>query len=312
MPWMGKCLGFKVRKILPLLLLVVLFVLPAVSSTLKDEQHRATLTIIVAFDGKRAGCSATAIAPHVVLTAQHCDIDGGTLYFNQDTPPYQRGQTVTEKYFDKNDHMLMVVPGVEFKHFVRYDAGKIRSARQGEYVYLWGNPALLMDQYREGYATGTVNFRVNGDVNAEGPFTMLAVPIVGGDSGSAVFSGVDGQLVGITTWGIAGGKFLGSYPLQFTQSQIDQAVGQGNFVYLPEPIKSAAKAPPKVFVNIDTTRVEKLMAIFVGLFAIPMSVKALSSLVKLFRLAVRKATVCIKGIASIWRSFRKKKRNGRK
>jgi hypothetical protein len=68
--------------------------------------------------------------------------------------------------------------------------------------------------------------------------------VVGGDSGSAIFSAEDGQLVGITTWGLNYGMFLGSYPLMFTQEQIDQATGHGMFVYIPD-------TRPQVMVNVE-------------------------------------------------------------
>ena len=247
-----------------------------VSPEVKAEQHRAALTIVMINPNKaddRAGCSATAIAPHVILTAEHCNIEDGLLYLNQNSKPFTMGLEVKEKYFDKNDHMLLVVPGVEFKHFIDYDASKVRKSAQGEHIYFYGNPDLMMDQYREGYASGVMNFKDSEkDVNAAGPFMMFAVSLVPGDSGSAVFSERDGQLLGITTWGIADGKFLGSYPLQFTQAQIDQAEGIGNFVYIPDtrPRVNVAISPPRSAIKIvDTTfPLTALFAVFLILFTL--------------------------------------------
>ena len=238
---------------------------PESLAALKLEQHKAAHTIILKNSGTKipkssektsnitpddaAGCSATAIGEHVLLTAQHCDIKDGLLYLDQDHAG-QKPIKISEKYYDKNDHMLLVVPDVTFKYYVKYDASKVRSADQGEHVYLFGNPALIMDQYREGYATGITQIPGNempDEVNASGPFTMMSLSIVGGDSGSSVYSSVDGQLVGITTWGINGGMFLGSYPLIFSQAQVDQALGQGTFVYAPEP---AQPVQPVIVVNV--------------------------------------------------------------
>ena len=237
--------GKSVKKFLSLAILVLAIASIAsaqVSSEVKAEQHKATVEIVMAQGREGAGCSATAISEHVLLTAQHCDIDGGLLYLNQNSRPFTNGQTVTEKYYDNNDHMLLVVPSVSFKHFVTYDASKVREITQGEHLYLWGNPSLIMDQYREVYATGSTV--ANGDlpVNADGKFELTSGPVVGGDSGSAIFSDEDGQLVGITTWGVFGGMFIGSYPLRFTQAQVNQAEGKGAFVYLPD-------TRPQVIVN---------------------------------------------------------------
>jgi hypothetical protein len=266
-----------VRKLFSFVLLatVVQAFASAPAADFKAQQHKATITIVMSDkdDARSAGCSATAIAPHVILTAEHCNVKDGRLYLNQNDKPFENGLKITEKYFDHNDHMLMVVPGVEFKHFVVYNAAKIRSAKQGEHVYLWGNPALMMDQYREGYVSGTMHFsnkELGNQINASGNFTMLAVPVVGGDSGSAVFSADDGQLVGITTWSIFNGKFLGSYPLQFTQEQIDQAMGRGNFVYVPQvesPETKITVLGPKV--TVDTVPLTRLFVVFLVLFALP-------------------------------------------
>lgn len=242
-----------------------------VSPAVKEEQHRAALTIVMINPEnaeERAGCSATAVAPHVILTAEHCNIENGLLYLNQNSKPFTMGLEVKEKYFDKNDHMLLVVPGAEFKHFINYDVSKVRKSIQGEHIYFYGNPDLMMDQYREGYASGFMNFKDSEeDVNAAGPFMMFAVSLVPGDSGSAVFSEVDGQLIGVTTWGIADGKFLGSYPLQFTQSQIDQAEGKGNFVYIPDT-RPRVEVRPLVRVVDMSFPLTVLFAVFLTVFTV--------------------------------------------
>lgn len=229
------------KRILAVLLFALSLALPAVAQITDARrvlQHKAAHTIVMRSAlGKAAGCSATAINEHVLLTAQHCDVKDGFIYLDQEIAG-QRPVKVSEKYYDKNDHMLLVVPGVTFKYFVKYSASATRIAVQGEHLYLFGNPDLMKDQYREGYVTGAMNFPASllaaAELNAGGDFTMMAIPIIGGDSGSSVYSANDGQLVGITTWGINDGMFLGSYPLHFTQEQIDQASGEGTFVYAPE------------------------------------------------------------------------------
>jgi Trypsin len=252
------------KKFLALLVLVVASIASAqVAPAVKSEQHKATIEIVMKSDKDGAGCSATAISEHVLLTAQHCDVSDALLYLNQNSRPLTNGQVVTEKYYDGNDHMLLVIPSVSFKHFVTYDASKVREITQGEHLYLWGNPSLIMDQYREVYATGSM--LVNGDlpINASGKFEMTSGPAVGGDSGSAIFSEVDGQIVGITTWGMFDGMFIGSYPLRFTQAQVDQAEGKGAFVYLPDTrpqiiVKQAA--PVSSGPDIDLSVIEFSLA----------------------------------------------------
>jgi len=213
-------------------------------SNLRSEQHKATVTIIMSNEAKHegAGCSATAIAEHVLLTAEHCNIDGGVLYLNQTARPFSHPLEVSEKFFDHQDHMLLVLPGVSFKHFAVYDPDTYKPFVQGDHYYFWGNPALLADQYREGYVTGRVIDPLEpGEIDVVSPFLLLSGPVVGGDSGSAIFR-TDGNLAGVLTYGVFNGLFAGVYPLAFTADQVAQAEGRGKFVYTPETSKPVGTA----------------------------------------------------------------------
>ena len=286
---------FLQNAVLAILLCASMFAAPLPARKL--EQHKATMTIVMVNEAEHegAGCSATAIAPHAILTAEHCNVNKGMLYINQPHRPFTMGLVVNEKYFDNNDHMILVVPGVEFKHYIKYEADKVHALEQGEHVYLFGNPDLMADQYREGYVMGTMLFRGSDEVvNASGKFHLIAAPVVGGDSGSAVFAEEDGELVGITTWGIEGGLFLGSYPLQFTQSQIDQAEGVGNFVYVPDTRPqvnvSIAAAKPIVKVYNDNTTLAALFAMFIFFFFIPLFYSTTKKLLQLLWKGIKVAS----------------------
>jgi len=156
---------------------------------------------------------------------------------------------VSEKYYDHQDHMLLVVPGVSFKHFALYDPSTYSPFVQGDKYYMWGNPGLITDQYREGYVTGSVmpidDERDAEDIDVVSPYAMLSGPVAGGDSGSAVFR-ADGKLAGVLTYGIDFGMFSGVYPLAFTSAQVDQAEGRGTFVYLPDtrPVTNVTVTTP--------------------------------------------------------------------
>jgi hypothetical protein len=216
------------------------------TTPLKTEQHKAAHTIIMTnrATGQGAGCSATAISEHVLLTAKHCDIAGGLLYLDQTAAPLVHPLKISDKIMDHQDHMLLVVPGVTFKNFVHLGLSA-KPLQSGEHYYLWGNPALIADQYREGYVTGTVTPAADSSDSEEldviSPFVMLSGPVVGGDSGSGIYGG-DGRLCGVLTYGIYGGAFAGVYPITFTPDQLAQALGIGTFVYEPEVV------PPTVVV----------------------------------------------------------------
>jgi hypothetical protein len=262
-----------VRKILLPLLFAALPLFA--QSSLKAEQHASTYTILMIGKDK-AGCSATAISEHVLLTAEHCNLPDAVLYLNQ-VENLANPLSIAERYFDHNDHMLLVLPGVSFKHVVHYDPATYAPAKMGEHVYLWGNPALVRDQYREGYMTGEAFFPTDESIDAGGSVSMFAVPTVGGDSGSAIFSADDGRIVGITTYGIFSGKMSGSYPLRFTAEQVAQAKGIGNFVYLHN---ATAPAATQVKVNVtneiktDSQKLAQILTVLVGLYALSLFCKA--------------------------------------
>ena len=250
--------------VLMLALTVSLAAAPAKLPTLKEVEHKSMYAIIMdngktGEDRDASGCTAYAISEHVLLTAEHCNQNGGSLYLNPEkidghwdrTRPLQ----VSAKYFDHEDHMLLVVPRATFKYHINYDPDTYAPPKAGDFVYFWGNPNLIHDQYRSGYMMGKMpSAGLDSDVDAGGLIYLFAVPVVGGDSGSSVFS-KDGRLVMIVTYGIDNGQVMGGYALAFSSEQIAQAEGRGSVTIAPDtrtiinimppaPIDPAPVAPP--------------------------------------------------------------------
>jgi hypothetical protein len=241
-----------------------------VSPEVKEEQHRATVTIVMKGKTEGAGCSATAIAEHVLLTAEHCDIPDGVVYLNQTEAPFIHPLEVSDRIFDKQDHMLLVLPQVSFKHTIPYDPNNYVPLKKGDHYYLWGNPGLIPDQYREGYVTGSFTPPKDSlEADVQSPFALISGPVVGGDSGSAIFTS-DGHLAGVLTWGIFGGSFAGIYPLAFTTDQLNEAKGMGNFVYIPDtrPISKVTVLPTPVSVIQSAESAEIYLEMIVLMFAV--------------------------------------------
>ena len=135
--------------------------------------------------------------------------------------------TITSKTYDNQDHVLYVISGITFQNTIMLTA-HVRVPRQGEKSYQWGNPGGVRDLYREGLVIGSMPNPTpdpeDGErVNATGTVYLIAEPVVGGDSGSAIFSMEDGQLIGVLTYGIDGGQIAGVYAVVFTQAQLDAA-----------------------------------------------------------------------------------------
>jgi hypothetical protein len=205
---------------------------------LQQEQHKAMHEIIMV-DRDENGvilggglCTAYAVGPHTLLTAEHCnDASTDQIYVDptdkdavrNNTAPYL---TVVSRTFDKQDHMLLDLKGANFKYTIYLgpsEAGQPRLPKQGEKTYQWGNPQGIRDQFREGLVMGSIpisDLKDMDGVDATGPLYLVQEVVIGGDSGSSVFSQDDGQLIGIVTFGIDDGVVMGTFPIQFTGAQI--------------------------------------------------------------------------------------------
>ena len=237
----------KILKVLTsVALMMAIAVTPAFAfniAKVKVKQHAAMHVIVMVErdqDGKvvRGGlCTAYAVGPHTLLTAQHCDAKSNAVYVDtNDKTAIKENRvmsyTITDKLYDGHDHMLLDVSGVYFKDTIQL-SDHVRTPVQGEHTYTWGNPAGIRDQYREGVVTGVLPSLAHdndgGDDDDEmkipdAPLYLIQEPSVGGDSGEAIFGEHDGQLIGITTFGIFDGQFVGAYAIVFNQAQINQSL----------------------------------------------------------------------------------------
>lgn len=213
-------------------LLAMLLVTPAIApakigNDAREKQHAAFHWIAMQTADEAAGCTAYAIAPHVLLTAQHCDLSDGKLFVDPlgahgNESQVNRAVPIAEKVYDNRDHMLLVVPTENFEHVIKYEPEKYRPAVQGEDVYFWGNPEWFHDMYHRGYMMGLI-LLPDTDAAPAAPLYVFDVNGNHGDSGSAIFSARDGRIVSIVTYGLQDGKYIGGYLLNFTEDQVKQA-----------------------------------------------------------------------------------------
>lgn len=159
--------------------------------------------LVLTFEG--GSCSATAIRPHVILTATHC-LHGGAIA--ADGGPL----TVKRRIDDGNDHTLLIVAQT-----FGANAQFAPMPKAGAVVRVTGNPAEL----RALYAQGTVAGDYQGDA-------LLNLPIFFGDSGAAVLDDrgcIVGVISGIRV--LAGGGVIEEWaetkPLRFTPAQWSEA-----------------------------------------------------------------------------------------
>jgi Trypsin len=204
------------RKLTSLLLTLTLLVGSSFARTwsdLENLQRRAEHWIIMKNVERAAGCTATAVSPDTLLTAHHCDLDGAKIYIDNSLA----GHDIVQKIYDDHDSMLLVLAGEPFKVYVPIvHAADYRGPVQGERVYFWGNPHGVRNQYRSGYMTGAT---IDEDFKAI--LFICATPVQSGDSGSSIY-GSDGRLLGVVTYGIFNGQFMGFFPIHFSEAQLQQ------------------------------------------------------------------------------------------
>jgi len=180
--------------------------------SLTDEQ------LFPSADGKGA-CSASALGPHALLTAQHCDVGEEYLTVDLELSP----RKIVGRITDGEDHIIFLVNGSKFKATMaaEYDPTTYALPTVGEKVFLFGDGrAMYPPQYRNGYYTGTAKIE-DGDASKDPDVFLFDLNIIPGDSGSAVY-GDGGKLVTLITYSM-GGKFAGCYKMAFTEAQIAQA-----------------------------------------------------------------------------------------
>lgn len=164
----------------------------------EEFQHAATHHIHMDNVLEGAGCSATAVGPHTLLTAGHCLIPSREITIDSDTAK------VVSVDFDSNDHLLIRVD----QTFKAYLPISPRALAEDETVHMWGNPGRSRDVYRIGKFE-----RVE-----DGTLNLFLMPGGPGDSGSGIFD-VNGKLVAVLSVGNQSGE-VGGFAIDFTPEQI--------------------------------------------------------------------------------------------
>ena len=157
-----------------------------------------------------AECSATAIGPHALLTASHCECATNKIVVDG---VYAQ---IVGTLRDEEDHTIYLLTGITFQEWYAEPLPVDLPLSVGDEVLIFGNPVPFRDMLRHAYVSGT---------DGPGPSIMfLDGNIRNGDSGAGVFS-PDGKLLGVVSVNAMAGNniYAGIYPMKFTESQIKQA-----------------------------------------------------------------------------------------
>jgi hypothetical protein len=140
-------------------------------------------------------CTATAVGPHALLTATHCDEDDKVKKIKLDLAVQEFN--ILAKTTDGRDHVIYIIDGPAFKNFILLQPGE-HTARPAEHVHIYGGGGGAYPlPYKEGIQTHAVQDTSEVD-HAEG-LNFYTIPAIPGDSGSAIF-GSDGRIIAVTTY----------------------------------------------------------------------------------------------------------------
>lgn len=169
-------------------------------------------------------CTATAVAPHVLLTALHCDEYGESSVIHIDASVSDYHVQFGVK--DRVDHLLLVLDGPAFKNIVTI---RERQAAMGEPVISYGCGGKDFPPHTYfGKVIPDANGGDQSDVDAADGTTVFTLPVIPGDSGSAIY-GRDGSIVGLVTYGdeIDGENVAAGFPLRFSQATLEKIKTEG-------------------------------------------------------------------------------------
>lgn len=157
-------------------------------------------------------CSATAVGPHALLTAKHCDKGAATVSVDGTQA------TIVARMTDDNEHVIYMLD-VTFEDYAGFD----KDLNVGDEVWLRGNPNGLDNLVRYGHFSGAVNDKSEDKFFGKVIY-MFDVNVWHGDSGAALFN-KHGKIVAVTSMRISDEEFglLGALELRFTSTQLTQA-----------------------------------------------------------------------------------------
>ena len=177
-----------------LLFLAILCIsLPALAiSPAVVKAHKASYQIGQETISEKSICSATAIGPHALLTATHCELQSDDLYIrDQDGSPF----TVLARIRDGYDHTILLLKGVTFADYVSVDQKSINVTDE---IFTIGNPGKWEDIYQRGYVAGLKIDKSMAAAVGEGspPEVLIDIQAFPGESGAGIFN-TEGALVDV-------------------------------------------------------------------------------------------------------------------
>lgn len=165
-------------------------------------------------------CSATAIGPHALLTASHCEQPTDEVQIDEEDDTVK----IIKIIRDGNDHTIFLVSD-DFKDYAKFGA----AISLGDKVRIIGNPHGKLGVYREGVVANIEEAEEGSPFTKSKPETIwFDLNVFEGDSGSAILND-RGEIVGVLSFQVPApegdqGKMAGAFSLAFTPKQLAEAL----------------------------------------------------------------------------------------
>ncbi len=176
---------------------------------------------------KKGLCTATAIGPHALMTASHCNKDEKLTTIHLDV--VLNGFHIQKTLTDDRDHDIYLIDGPALQNTLPY---KVRAAKPGEHVHLYGNgggeyPARREDGVR-------LAFDDPSEIDNSEGIVEFSLKVIPGDSGSAVVSNEDGSIVALTTYLWTDNKTKVTTTVDFLPGFTDAQITEAT-TFVPDP-----------------------------------------------------------------------------
>jgi len=173
-------------------------------------------------------CTSTAIGPHAILTAEHCDPNMvfGSITLDLSTHVFH----ILGYAQDDRDHTIYLLDGPAFKYYSKAVPGE---SKVGDKVVYYGFGG---DEYPSKALRGRIiscGEYDYSDIDASQKELCFNLAVIPGDSGSAIYNAA-GEIVGIVTYSfptVDRGDICIGFSLNFPQEYLD---GAYNFTGLQE------------------------------------------------------------------------------
>jgi len=213
----------KLSNVLPVILLGFcamaafnIYVMPIHEGVVFHKTRSAS--VVLTYTGESsASCGGTAIGPHAVLAAFHCQDDGHELVKVDNWPV-----RVRLRMLDDQDHAIYLVDGPRFS---RWAEVTIRPLRYGETVHSWGSPDMFYFLFRDGtYAGEHVVSEWSDAFYPAARLQLFNYQSGPGDSGAGIFDS-RGRVVAVESafYHRGGLALVIAFPLGFTPWQLETA-----------------------------------------------------------------------------------------